>query len=238
MKKYAVSFLICFVSFFDCYAGPPFNTDDPEPVPFRHWEFYLSSVQKFQPGSRSGTLPHFEVNYGVVRNVQLHVLAPVNYSYVHGKGTSFGYEDTEFGFKYCFIKETDHSPQIGTFPIFEVPFSANAEYLKIFLPVWIQKSWDKLTTYGGAGYWINTGKNTKNSIFAGWEAQYEISEKLMLGGELYFQTPDVSGGKSSAGFNIGGSVNFTEKVHLIFSAGHSIASDNSFSAYIGFLITI
>jgi hypothetical protein len=238
MKKFAISFLIWFIMWFNCIAGPPFDTDDPEPVPFRHWEFYLSSVQRFQPGSWSGTLPHFEVNYGVVHDVQLHVLAPVNYTYVQGKGTSYGYQSTEFGIKYRFLKETDNRPQVGTFPIFEVPFSPDAESLKIFLPLWIQKSWDKFTTYGGAGYWINTGKDSRNSVFAGWEAQYDLSETLMLGGELYFQTPDIPGGKSTAGFNAGGSVNFNEKADLIFSVGHSIGSENSFSAYIGFLITI
>jgi len=26
------------------FAGPPFLTDDPEPVPFKHWEAYLFSA--------------------------------------------------------------------------------------------------------------------------------------------------------------------------------------------------
>ncbi len=26
------------------FAGPPFLTDDPEPVPFKHWEFYVFST--------------------------------------------------------------------------------------------------------------------------------------------------------------------------------------------------
>jgi len=30
-------------------AGPPFLTDDPEPVPFRHYELYV-----FSPGDRGG----------------------------------------------------------------------------------------------------------------------------------------------------------------------------------------
>jgi len=25
-------------------AGPPFVTDDPEPVDYRHWEFYIASM--------------------------------------------------------------------------------------------------------------------------------------------------------------------------------------------------
>ncbi len=59
------------------FAGPPFNTDDPEPVDFRHWEFYISSINTFQQNEWTGTSPHFEVNYGLVPNMQVHVLLPI-----------------------------------------------------------------------------------------------------------------------------------------------------------------
>ena len=49
------------------FAGPPFITDDPVPVPFKHWEFYISSIDNFQNHEWSGTSPHFEVNYGLIR---------------------------------------------------------------------------------------------------------------------------------------------------------------------------
>ena len=39
---------------------------------------------------------------------------------------------------------------------------------------------DKLTTYGGAGYWINSGSGNKNSVFAGWEVQYDFSPVVTL----------------------------------------------------------
>jgi hypothetical protein len=42
-------------------AGPPYVTDDPQPVDFRHWELYLSLLREADPGGRSGDLPHFEV---------------------------------------------------------------------------------------------------------------------------------------------------------------------------------
>lgn len=241
--KYALTILILFFNFIQpIYAGPPFNTDDPEPVPFKHWEYYISSIDRFQPKAWSGTLPHFEVNYGIIPDVQLHILMPVNYSYVSPQPPTFGYANTEVGFKYCFIKETSNRPQIGTFPIFEIPTVKNDEFsdgnIKVFLPVWVQKSWDKLTTYGGIGYWINPGKNNKNSIFSGWEIQYDFSQIVSLGGELYYQTPDIVGDKSTTGFNIGGSINFSQKTHFIFSFGHSLTNDNFFSSYVGILWTI
>lgn len=223
-------------------AGPPFNTDDPEPVPFHHWEYYISSINFYQAKSWSGTMPHFEVNYGLFHNMQVHLLLPLNYETMSGVPTKYGYADTEVGAKYCFLGETDSRPQIGTFPIVLLPTVKDQEFsdgkVKLFVPVWAQKSWSKLTTYGGAGYWINSGASNKNSVFAGWELQYDFSEKLTLGGELYGQSPDVADGQSVMAFNVGGSVNPSEKFHFIFSVGHSLIHENFLSSYVGLLWTI
>jgi hypothetical protein len=223
-------------------AGPPFDTDDPEPVSFRHWEYYISSINNDQSGVWSGTAPHIELNYGLIKNVQVHLLLPLNYNYAKPNGSVFGYADTEVGLKYRFMQETDNSPQIGIFPILEIPTVRNSEFsngkTKIYLPVWMQKSWGKLTSYGGAGYWINPGPDNKNWIFAGWEIQYDVSKVFMLGGELYYHSADTKNAKSGTGFNLGGSVNFSEKFHFIYSFGHTFTKDNTFTSYLGLLWTI
>ena len=184
-KKYIVfSALLILTHVRIIFAGPPFDTDDPEPVSFKHWEYYISSINDRQTGVWSGTSPHFEINYGLIPNVQIHLLLPVNYYYPVRQSFNLGYADTEFGIKYRFVKETDNLPQIGIFPIVEIPTVKNNEFsdgkTKIYLPVWLQKSWGKLTTYGGAGYWINPGTDNKNWIFAGWEIQYDFTKKLLL----------------------------------------------------------
>ena len=64
---------ICFVLLFmgiistftvTTFAGPPFLTDDPEPVPFKHWEFYLFSTVDATRKGTNGTGPAFEFNVG------------------------------------------------------------------------------------------------------------------------------------------------------------------------------
>jgi hypothetical protein len=241
--KYAVLLVAILLAYAQhSYAGPPFFTDDPQPVPFKHWEYYISSVNTYSPDAWSGTSPHFEVNYGLIKNVQIHLLLPVNYIHVQHQKTKFGYADTEFGVKYCFVQETDSRPQVGIFPILEIPTIKNGSFsdgkTKAFLPVWAQKSWDKFTTYGGAGYWINPGKGNKNSIFVGWELQYDFSKVVTLGGELYYQSADAVGSKSTAAFNFGGIINISPKTHFIFSAGHSIVHESTFTSYLGLLWTI
>lgn len=223
-------------------GGPPFLTDDPEPVEPRHWEYYISSINLYQPGIITGTLPHFEVNYGPFRNIQFHVILPFNFDYTGQHVFHEGYGDTELGIKYRFIQENDHLPQVGTFPMVEVPTIQNREFtngkVKVFIPVWLQKSWGRFTTYGGAGYWVNPGTGNKNWTFAGWEAQYDFTKKVTLGGELYYQTAASEGGHSSSGFNLGGLITLSEKMHFIFSAGHSISGSVFFTSYAGLLFTI
>ena len=43
------------------YAGPPYLTDDPEPVDYQHWEVYIGSQFSKDLDGWSGTAPHFEV---------------------------------------------------------------------------------------------------------------------------------------------------------------------------------
>jgi hypothetical protein len=236
---FVISILFC-VQF--NYAGPPFNTDDPQPVDYKHWEYYISSISTIQPGKWSGTSPHFEVNYGLVPNIQIHLLLPMSYDYTLHQGVNFGYANTEFGMKYRFIQETENSPQIGVFPIIEIPTIKNNEFgngkAQIYLPCWAQKSWGKLTTYGGIGYWINPGVNNKNWIFSGWEIQYDISTVVTLGGELYYHSASAMGDKSVTAFNMGGFINISPVTHFIFSFGHNLTNDNFISFYAGMLWTI
>jgi len=97
-------------------AGPPFVTDDPEPVDYQHWEFYIAS-QHFQTSDGwSGTAPHIELNYGVITNVQLHLIAPLAYDAPKNGAAQYGYGDTELGVKIRFLQETSLLPQAGVFP--------------------------------------------------------------------------------------------------------------------------
>ena len=70
---------LCLVISTAALAGPPFKTDDPQPVDYMHWEFYVASMQQIDNNQTSATLPHFEVNYGVIPDVQLHLVAPLGY---------------------------------------------------------------------------------------------------------------------------------------------------------------
>lgn len=224
------------------YAGPPFTTDDPVPVDFLHWEFYLASSYQFGKYDDNATLPHFEVNYGAVHDVQLHLLIGPGYAKVDGNH-QYGFMTAEVGLKYRFINDEENDFQVGIFPILELPTTSKESiignnHLQTFLPLWIQKSWGKFTTYGGAGYWINPGENNKNSVFVGWQAQYDFNKTLSLGGEVYYESPDTKDSSSDVSFKVGGFINLNDENHILFSIGHSLKNNDVVSGYIGYQITI
>ena len=74
-------------------------------------------------------------------------------------------------------------------------------------------------------------------MFAGWQAQYDFSEFLTLGSELCYHMAVTTEDKAITGFTIGGSLNFTEYIHFIFSCGHSIINENLATAYFGLYLT-
>src|SRR5215469_7682377 len=78
-------------------GGPPYVTDDPEPVDYQHWEFYVASINALNNGDWSGTAPHFEVNYGAAPNLQLHVIAPLAYDAPPQGASHYGMGDLELG---------------------------------------------------------------------------------------------------------------------------------------------
>jgi hypothetical protein len=226
-------------------AGPPYTTDDPETVDYRHWEFYLASQVGHDETGWTGTGPHFEVNYGVLPNVQLHLIAPLVFVLPaddQGSGR-YGYGDTEVGVKVRFVKETEWVPMVGVFPILELPSGDSKNGLgsgnvQTFLPVWLQKSFGPWTTYGGGGYWFNPGTGNKNYWFVGWQVQRQILDWLTAGIEVFHTTPKEEHGDSETRFNVGLVVDFTEHQHLLFSAGRAIqGGSNDFQGYLAYQLT-
>jgi hypothetical protein len=225
------------------WAGPPFITDDPEPVALHHWEFYIAGQYSHDRDGNSAAVPQFELNYGAFPNTQLHLVAPLAYSDPKDGDSHYGYGDTELGVKYRFVEESDRVPQIGAFPLIELPTGDHDKDLgngkaQVFLPIWLQKSWGKWTSYGGGGWWYNPGDGNRNFWRFGCELQREvIDEKLVLGGELVYQTADTKDGDDSLGFNLGGIWNVDEHKHILFSAGRDFDGPNLFRCYVGLQFT-
>ncbi len=218
-------------------AGPPFLTDDPEPVAYHHYEFYLFGIMDSTRDDTTVQAPAIEFNYGVLPETQLHIIAPYTNNFPQQGSAGHGLGDIEAGIKYRLVRETGSVPQIGIFPMVELPTGSAAKGLGngmawYRLPVWLQKSFGTWTTYGGGGYVINPAPGMRDYWFAGWLLQKDLSNKLTLGGELFAQGPDTVNAHYTVIANAGGFWNFTPDFSLLFSAGHSVAGEEHTVAYL------
>jgi hypothetical protein len=231
-------------------AGPPFITDDPEPVEKGHGEFYIASETFWTRDGVSGTLPHFEFNYGPFDDVQLHLITPMAYDRPKDTGSfQYGYGDTELGIKYRFIHEDSlfkGCPQVGIFPLAEMPSGDQFRGLgngraQAFLPVWLQKSWGeenrRWTVYGGGGMWLNPGPGNKNYGFMGVVFQKQITDNLTLGSEFFHSTKSADDQSDHTGFNLGGVYDFSERWHFLFSIGRDFKGDSLLINYVAIQLT-
>jgi len=105
-------------------VGPPFQTDDPEPVDLGHYEFYVFAARDGTPLETDPVGPAFEFNWGALPNTQLHAvlsfgaIEPSNNPHYAPAGagpSAYGLLDTELGVKYRFIQQTDSVPEWVSF---------------------------------------------------------------------------------------------------------------------------
>jgi hypothetical protein len=255
--KAALSLAAALVAATPASAGPPFLTDDPEPVAEGHWELYAFSIGGLAHHAGAGFPAAFEANYGALPNLQLHAQTPLAFSTVSGAAPQYGYGDTEFGAKFRFVTpgEGDWRPQLAVYPLLLLPTGDAARGLgtgrtHAFLPLWLKKDWGNWTTYGGGGWWLNPGPGNKDYWFAGWLLERRVSDTLALAGEIFHQTAFATGGVGSpgfplgsrdmTGFNLGGVYDLSQHYHLLFSAGRGIQNaetTDTFTWYLGLQAT-
>lgn len=233
---------VCLLAPASARAGPPYVTDDPETVRYRHWEVYLAIQREVTPDGATGTAPHLEINFGATPNLQLHFIAPLAYARPDGGSTAYGPGDVEVGAKLRFVEEAEGIPMVGAFPLVELPAGSEsrglgAGHFRVFLPLWFQKSLGSWTTYGGGGYWVNPGTGNRNYWYVGWQAQRQLSKLATAGGEVFYTTADRVGGEGNLRFNVGLVLDLTEQDHLLLSAGRSIAGDTLFQGYLSYQLT-
>lgn len=245
-----VSNLACVVALFlltlfwslPAHCGAPFRTDDPQPADYRHWELLTAADYQNDKGNLSGTTPQIELNYGVAANLQLHIVVPHSYERPKREPSHFGLGDIELGIVYRFIQESKIMPMVGTFPLVVIPTGSRSRGLgtgksRLFIPIWLQKSWKPWTTYGGGGYWINPGTGNKDYWYTGWVLERQVAKWLSVGAELFHITRTSKERPNETGYNIGVTLNFSEKHHLIGSAGTDIHGPANFFCYMAFVVT-
>jgi hypothetical protein len=218
------------------WAGPPFLTDDPEPVALEHWEFYGASQWEWERDAASGTLPHVEVNYGALTGLQLHVIVPSVLSRDGGEPDRYGLGEVELGVKYRFLEARGW--QVGIFPLVTLPTGSEerglgAGSVQALLPVWLQRTCGRWTPYGGGGLRLARGSD---AAVIGWLVQRALYDTVAVGVETYVTVP-FGGDPIQTQLNAGVVADLSERHHLLLSAGPSFGTDARAQAYLGYLLT-
>jgi len=235
--------------------GPPFQTDDPTPVDFGHYEAYVFGGVDGTPVEIDPTGPAFEFNWGALPNVQLHAILPFgailpsnNPIYAPGGigPSAYGLTDSELGIKYGFVKQTKHRPQIGSFTMLEIPTGSYSKGLSVGrvwgkFPIWVQKDLGPWTLDGGMGSTIVNQHQYRDYLHRGFLVKREMSKKLELAVEVFsharegFATPQT---QSSTLIDAGGYYHFKfPGLQLLFAYGHSVAGQTENYGYLGLYYT-
>jgi hypothetical protein len=223
-------------------AGPPFQTDDPEPIDFRNYEFYTFASSDGTPVETDTEGPAIEFNWGALPNVHLHAIVPAAAIFPAESPRAFGIGDIELGIKYRFVQETKHRPMIGTFTMFEIPTGSAPRGLGVGktwykVPLWAQKSFGPWTTYGGGGVTVFSVPGYRTYPFAGWLVQRDIGKKWTLGTEIFYHGPEgplAPQTRPATLVDVGGYYKFRDPgFQLLFCYGHSAVGQTENYAYLG-----
>jgi hypothetical protein len=200
-------------------AGPPFDTDDPEPTDTGHWEIYAFAAGDHLGGARTGA-GGTDLNYGPVPGVQLTATLPV--AFERDGGFHAGAGDVELGVKYRFLNREKAGFSVAAFPRLILPI-AGARFgtgrLRILLPIWAQKDFGGVSLFGGGGYTINPGPGNRDFWSQGIAITGKATRRLLLGGEITRTGADTIGGRGTTTLGVGGIYSLGGPFSLLFSAG-------------------
>jgi hypothetical protein len=216
-------------------AGPPFDTDDPDPTEYRNYEIYAGIDDHRDTDTLTSELPFLEINYGLMPNVQFSVHFGDAEQTAPGAATAYGFEDFEAGLKMRFVQETSRSPQVSFYPQITTSTGVDgvsAGHGTLFLPFWAQKTIGKVTVFGGGGFDFDRDESGPGDWQAGIAATYPVAPDDTIGMEFTRTTPHDDYEQSDVGF---GYIHSVGSLHaVLFSAGRSFGMQPHFRAYMAY----
>ena len=214
-KRFAL--LVCVAVAAPALAGPPYETDDPQPTERGHWEIYAFGTREGLGADVSG-VAGVDLNYGPVDGVQLTATLPI--AYAHESGAAVG--DVEIGVKYRFLHDERSGIDVAIFPRVILPTAGKGfgpGRVSVLLPVWAQKSFGPWAVFGGGGYTINPGVGQLNFASGAIAVTRTLSERLSVGIEGLRIGPDAVDARASTSVGIGAILKLDEHLALLASGG-------------------
>ena len=208
-------------------AGPPFLSDDPAPTPYEHYEIYIFSNGTRTSSDVSGDAG-IDFNYGATPDLQLTVVVPISYKDVEGQNFASGFGNVEVAAKYRFLHQDDIGWDVAFFPRLFLPAGSDLGDKKasLLLPIWLGKEMGDWSTFGGAGYQLAQGAGSRDFWVAGWALTYRALPDLLIGTEIFHQSPDATDGSASTTLGFGATYDFNENAHLLSYVAAGLQNTN------------
>jgi len=230
------------------HAGNPLQTNDPE-TPGRHgWEINVSHNTRFARPAFGQALPLVNINYGCWENDQWKISVPLIEFDPHPGEEHWGIGDIQLGWKYRFLDEDEYGVQASIYPQPLLPSGQDELGLgngrvELFLPISVGKHFldDRLFVYGEAAHNIVFEDVQRDTWFCGIAAEWQITDKIELVGEVADFAVPRAFGPDEPFFNVGFNYQFAEHVALQTAFGRSLGNESDgvpyFSTYVGLHIT-
>lgn len=210
------------------HAGPPFQTDDPDPVDRGHAEINVIGQWLRTAGDRASSLAG-EVNLGCAPDTQCHVAVPLARDQPDGQPARTGLGDAELGVKWRFFQQEGDGWSAATYPTVFLPTGDARRGLgngraHLLLPLWVQRAAGPWRFDVGAGRLFNRAPGARDSWFTGALAQRAFGERLSVGAEVFRRGAVAVGERASVGMNVGAIVNVAARQVVLLSLGRGLAN--------------
>lgn len=231
---------LCFCA--PALAGPPYVADDPEPTDEGHYEVYLYASGEHADAGNAGAAG-IDFNYGAAPDLQLTAVLPFAYELARGERGRSGVGNVELAAKYRFLHQARIGWDVSFFPRVVLPSASTRigeAHASVLLPLWLERDWDRWSTFGGGGCAINPGRDARDYCLIAWALTRQLAPGLRLGAEVEHQTPDRRDGRATTGLGIGIQYDAGEHAHLLGYYAPSLqhpAETVRYSYYAGLLLT-
>lgn len=131
------------------FAGPPYQSDDPEPTDYGHYEIYAFNKATRSKGDLSGA-SGIDFNYGAASDLQLTATLPVGFDLPSNGMPAFGLSNVELAAKYRFLHQDTFGFDVAVFPRVFLPSGSRQVgdgQASLLLPIWVQKDWGEWSAF-------------------------------------------------------------------------------------------
>lgn len=210
-----------------CRAGPPFQTDDPEPTDTGRWEIYDFAAAAPGPGL-TPVQAGFDINYGAAKDVQATLVLPADAAV--GPGGAVGAGDVQVALKWRVSHQAPGAwtPDLSVFPRVYLPTATRrleSDRPRLSIPVWGEKDFGPWSVFGGGAYQLNPGPGNRDNWFSGLAVSRDLGERAFVGAEIVRQTPDAAERDGYVAAGLGAGWRLGHHLSLIGSADFAVSRD-------------